>query len=127
MTTLYDRLRGVSKKLIDKYGQEVTYTRNANPAPVDTNKPWILGAAETTEVKVQMLFLPDDRDNRETKNYSRRSAVSKGNTTAYTYGLSFVPQLKDNVTRGSQKYSVESVIEYQPDSTQPLLYKMRLG
>lgn len=125
--TLYSRLRGVSKKLIDKYGQQVTYIRNANPTPADVDKPWITGDSEKTEVSIVMLFIPDDRDKRETKNYSDRSVVPRGNTKGYTYGLAFEPQLKDTIRRGSVVYAIESITTYQPDSTEPLLYKIRLA
>ena len=127
MTTFYDRLRTVSKKLIDKYGQKVTYVRTTNPVPADPNKEWIVGDSVTSEVEIQMLFLPDDRDKRETKNYSDRSVVSRGNTKGYTYGLGFEPSLKDTIKRGSQVYAIESITTYQPDSTSPLLYKIRLA
>lgn len=125
--TLYDRLRSVSKRLIDKYGQKVIYTRITNPTPVDPNKEWIKGDSNTSEVEIVMLFLPDDRDKRETKNYSDRSVVGRGNTKGYTYDLGFEPNLKDTIKREGQVYSIESITTYKPDITSPLLYKIRLA
>lgn len=125
--TVYDRLRSASKRLIDKFGQTVTYVINTNPTPADTDKPWVLGANSTVTKSIKMVFVPDSRDGRETKNYSRRSLVQKGNTSALTYGLDFEPQIKDTILRGSKTYTIESIVEVKPDDSDVIVYKMRLS
>lgn len=131
MTSLYDRMRSLSKAQIDDKGQQAFYIRNSNPNPVDADKPWLLGPTTIDETEIQMLFLPDTRDGRETKAYSHRSEVPKGNTKALTYGLTFEPQLKDIIRRplttGDVVYSIEAIATIQPDDSTPLLYKFRLG
>lgn len=125
--SVYDRLRSASKRLIDKFGQTAVYIRNTNPEPSDVSKPWVLETNSVQTKSIKIVFIPDDRDNRETKNYSRRSLVQKGNTSALTYGLDFEPQLKDTIQRGSKIYTIESIIEVKPDDSDVILYKMRLS
>lgn len=131
MSRLYDNARAMAKRQIDEFGQKAYYVRNSNPPPVDTSRPWVLGPTTILEEEMQMLFLPDSRDGRETKNYSHRSEVPKGNTKGLTYGLSFEPQLKDIIRRplpsGDVVYSVQAIVTIQPDDSNPLLYKFRLG
>jgi hypothetical protein len=124
-------MRELAAAQIADKGQKAYYVRNVNPTPADPTKPWIVGPVTQTEVEFDMVFLPDNRNSRETKNYVNRSEVPKGNTRCLAYGLTFEPQLKDTIRRplpgGDIIYSIESIIVVQPDASGAILYKFRLG
>lgn len=132
----FDDLRDVAEELIAEFGEKVTWVRIVNPTPETSSKPWrdedVPSGADSsveTEVTVIVAFLPDDRDGRETRNYSRRSVVPKGNTTAYMTKPGFEPSLKDILRRTSisQSYNIESIVRIRPNADDVILYKMRLG
>lgn len=126
---IYDRLRNTSKRLIEKYGQieDVLWVKNLNPPPADVDKGWILGETETQEIPVTLIFLPDDRDMRETRHYSHRSVKPKGNALCFMPPVSFIPELKDKVKRNGFVYSVEAIVKWKPNDEQAILHRIRLA
>lgn len=125
---VFDRMRGVSERLISKYGQTITWRKNTNPQPLNSAEPWNLNTVETVEYpNEKMVFVPDERDQRETKNYSKRSSVIKGNTTGYLWPVSFTPALQDTVIRGNRVYTVVAIIEVKPNEEQGIVNQVRLA
>lgn len=124
--TFFDRLRNVSKKLIDKYGVDVTYLRHINPSPVDPNKPWILGDTTVTEIpKVKFVFIPISKNNSESVYYEYKTDTVSGKMWGYCYGLGFEPSLKDAISRNGEILNIEAIITTDPDLSGTIIHKIR--
>lgn len=67
----YSSLQDVAAKLIDKFGQDMIVNQRVDPAPVDPNKPWTVGAATVTSYPTRGVILDFRPDQVEGYAYQR--------------------------------------------------------
>lgn len=132
MSTIYTRLGAMVTRLVDKYGQKesVIWQVNADGAPADPDMPWLPTENPPVQIPVTILFAPDERDQRETKNFTRRSTVPRGSQQAYMGPVSFEPSLKDTILRDLDgvtiTYAIESIDIIRPSDASASAYIIRL-
>lgn len=114
----YDSLIATAKRMISEKGQTVTW-RQLTTTP--GAKSWEAGDNVQTDNSVKMVFLPNERYERETLRYLAGTDVPNGNTIGYMAQVSFSPSLKDVVIQDGVERAIGSIKEYAPNGT-PILY-----
>lgn len=124
---IYETLGATSKRLIKKYGQQVTYqTRSSTPLP-DADKPWLPSDAVSEEQPVRMVFTKDRLDDREALRYMKDTEIVDGQINAimaFVEGL--VPKLKDVIIRNGQMLTIDNINPVSPGGV-ILIYQFELG
>lgn len=123
----------MSLRLIDKYGQLVTWRQLENGTPADVAKPWVPGASVPTDhTGIKVAFVTDKDQDKESSRFSRATAgsstlsdVHTGNVVGLMGNVSFVPTIKDVVLRGSEVLRIHSIETIEPNSEGALLYKIK--
>lgn len=116
----YNPIAATAKRLIDNYGQSVTWRKiTDNPGLT----PWNGNAgSSTTEYVVRMAFVPTGRVGHETvarsANEQRKGAVS-----GLMAQVAFKPSAKDIVIRNGKSFVVKSIEEICPATT-TVLYQI---
>lgn len=122
----FDWAIDLAKELIATNGQPVKWRVNRTVAPIDVNKPWDVAQAAPVDHDVTIVFLPDNRDNRELIAYLRGTEVPKGRVTGLMAATSFDPAAKDTVLRNGVALSVECIDALAPDGN-AILYTLEFA
>jgi hypothetical protein len=123
----FDSMIAMTKRLIEKNGQTVTWRQITNGTPPDQDKPWKPAASVNADNPVKMVFLPSDRENREFIQYLTGTTVKTGDLLAYMGQVSFAPSAKDVIVRGNVEYVVETIDLVEPNDEGVILYIIELG
>jgi len=124
---IYDSKVALALRLIEKYGQSVIWQQLADGVPLDPAKPWKPSEGTPTEHTVSIAFLPREKENEKSSQYMKESEVPKGLLLGYMGQVSFTPELKDVIVRGSIQYVVETIDTVEPNDEGVILYTIELG
>lgn len=117
MTALYDRLRETVNRLVNKYGDLVTWKKVTNNAPSDSDKPWDFAADTTLEHTVRVVFNIDDLEDRQFFHYMKKSNIGAGLVNGIIGAQSFTPEKKDTVIRDGQELVITAIDPIKPGDT----------
>lgn len=119
----FDRQIATAVRLIEKYGQAVTWTTVNDGAPPDAAKPWKPAEAADTPNEATICFVPvRDNDWRKLLAYLKGTEVPTGKLAGLMAGnVSFTPKLKDVVVRDGVTLNVTNIDLISPNG-QKILY-----
>jgi len=116
----YDSKITAVKRMINKYGQQVTYrVTNANIA--DLNKPWIqLDDVLPVEYQSYIIFLSPSsnglsRIGQELLQYMNKDEVAEGTIRGYMAASTFTPKLSDIVVRDGEELKIDAIDTLAPN------------
>lgn len=127
---VYDGFKATATRLIDKFGERVVFRTIRDGTPPDSTKPWVPGAAVTTDRNVTVAFFPDKLANR----FAAQLGMSRMNQTdhmpeGYMVGfmapVSFDPNLKDLVIRDGKPLTIDKLEVIKPNDERPTLYMFK--
>lgn len=120
MVQLYDRLTKTAERLIKKYGyNKALYNRQS-----DVKNGWKNEFQTITEA-VDIIVLPSPKYSRESYRLQGEKAMLDNNNIAYMPYSGFVPNINDSFKVSGKVYTVQSVVELNPNG-QKILYKLEL-
>jgi hypothetical protein len=105
---VYSRQIASAKKLILKYGQNVTWRKLVNGSPVDINQPWKPTSGTVTDYTVSIAFFTTSKMNNETQTYVKGTDIQKGSIIGYMAAVEFAPNPNDVVIRDGEQLVVEA-------------------
>lgn len=124
---VYDGLVATALRIIERKGQSVTWEKRTATGGTAA-KP---GSTTVTNNTVNMCFVPLEREYLSTfLAMFKNTEVPTGLILGLMGRVSFAPELKDTVLRGSERLSVadENGIEvYDPNGEGAILYLVRLS
>lgn len=125
--TLFARQQATAKRLIDKYGQAVTWRVINDAAPADPSQPWKPTGAAPTDYPVKIVFITTNRSGFETLARLLGAEIAVGNVDGLMAGLlPFDPKLKAEVIRGTETLKPQYVDTLAPDGA-PILNTIRFA
>jgi hypothetical protein len=124
--SVFARQRETAKRLIVKNGQAVVWRSLSNGAPADTAQPWKPGAGSNVDSPVSIVFLPENRLGYEWIARLANTDIPEGSGFGLMHYVSFVPTLKDTVTKGGENLRVVSIDPLAPNG-EVILYVVRLA
>lgn len=121
---LYDRQIETARRMIEKYGQSVTW-RKITEILEDDDKPWEPSEGDEedspVDVTVSICFLPMDLQNKKLVQYMTGKEVATGFLVGLMGEVSFSVDIKDTVVRGSEVIKIASIDTLAPNG-RPILY-----
>lgn len=120
MAQIYNRLSKTAERLIKKYGyNKVEYQRQS-----DVKNGW-KNEFQTVTVIVDIIVLPSPKYSRESFRLQGEKAMLDNNNIAYMPYSDFVPNINDSFKINNKTFTVQSVVELNPNGKQ-ILYKLEL-
>lgn len=120
---VYDRQRNTAKRLIEKYGERVTWLKIENGAPVDPSKPWNTPSIVPAELSVNIAFFPTDSTVNPFLHYMTDKDVLTGSEIGYMATVDFEPSPQDTVRRSDGTiYQIEYIDPLRPNGEDTILY-----
>lgn len=132
---VYDRPIATAKRLIDKYGQQVTWRSIGSGTLLDPTKPWkgktAVGTLQDYQVKIAFFNVSHvDAENQHMMNQGKLPNSSRvtvnsysdfgfsvqnvGNTLAYMAQVNFQPGFNDLVLRNGKEHRVVNINNIDP-------------
>ena len=124
--SVFGRQLDAARRMIDKYGQSVTFRTLTDGALPDPNAPWLPGAPVSVDNAVKIAFFPNNDANNEFLHYVQGTDVPAGTEVGYLAPSGFEPTLKDLVIRSGKTLAIKSVDRIAPNG-EILLYILGLG
>lgn len=115
---IFDKQIRAVKKLIAKYGQEVTLISTSATIP-DPSKPWEQTDSKV-ELKVMMIFLPPSVTGasllgKELVEYIKGSELKVSELRAYMAPISIIPKVSDIVVRDGVELRIRALDTLNPN------------
>jgi hypothetical protein len=112
--TIYADQIASTLELIAEKGQLVQWRQIRDTVP-DAAQPWNTGAASHTDTDVSIVFLPINKEMRETLAFFGDTELLIGMTMGLMGAYSFTPSAKDIVIRDGVELKLFSVNTLAPD------------
>lgn len=115
----FDRQVKSVKRLIDKYGQLVTF-KSTTLLNANTNKPWELTNGTPAQKDIKVIFLSPSSNGesflgRELLQYLTGTSVASGKIRGYCAAFEYEPKLNDIITRDSNELTIKAVDTLSPN------------
>lgn len=111
--TVYTRFIATANRLIDKYGMQVTWSKDVL-TPVDVTKPWLGSTNVPTDYTPTIAFIPANGNMYGMEKY--RSQIQAGELSLF--GLmapqEFEPELSDTLVRDGDTQVIKWIDEIKP-------------
>lgn len=118
---LYNRMRALAKRLINKYGyKKVKYIQQSV-----NNNSW-KGELSSNEYTINCLILPSQKYSKETYRVNESFDIADSNYTAFIPYSNFIPTINDLIITQLKEFTIVSVIEISPDGDYPIIFKLEL-
>ena len=121
---IYDRQIATATRLIEKYGQTITWRKVGILTP-DATQPWENTNGTTVDYSPKMVFISKWRDQILLK-YLKGTDIPTGDITGLMATQSFIPAINDTIVRGSDNYVVKDINTVSPNGT-AILYVVTLS
>lgn len=124
---VYDRQIKSVKRMIEKYGQSVTWRQVRNGAPADANEPWKPGTPTTTDNETSIAFFPFTSSSMAVQRYRNGSDIPEGTLYGIMDSVDFDPKLKDEIIRDGKTMNVIQCDPLNPNGEGAIIYELEIG